>query len=93
METRLGNILYGVGLLGAGLSVFYAIDAMWVYESGTSLLRTSGHFLSREEMLVAAAIGGVLAVLSWRAGKAARSFVNKSAEMRATAKDPSKYYK
>ena len=88
MNTRLGNILYGAGLVGAAMSVFYAVDVMWVYESGKSLLPISGRFLSLEEMFVATAIAGVLAVLSWRAGVAARSFVNKSAELRAAVKDP-----
>ena len=80
MNTRLGNILYRAGLVGAALSLLYAVDAIWVHESGRSLLPISGRFVSREDMLTAIAIGIVLALLSWGTGTAARRYVNKLAE-------------
>ncbi len=76
MNTRLGIILYGAGLAAAAISVFYAIDAIWVYQSGKSLLPISGRFISREEIFATVAISIVLAVLSWRAGRAARDFLS-----------------
>jgi hypothetical protein len=80
MKTLLGNILYGAGLVGAALSLLYAIDAIWVHQSGRSLLRISGRFVSREDMLTAIAIGIVLALLSWGVGGVARYYVNKLAD-------------
>ena len=80
MKTLLGNILYGAGLVGAAISLLYAIDALWVHVSGRSLLAISGRFVSREDMLAALTIGVVLALLSWGAGMAARYYVNKLAE-------------
>ncbi len=77
MNTRLGNILYGAGLIGAAISILYSIDAVWVHESGKSLLSMSGRFVSREDMLAAIAIGVTLALWSWGAGAAARYFVYK----------------
>ncbi len=79
MNPRLGNILYWAGLVGAGISVFYAVDAIFVYQNGTSLLPISGRFISREEIFATVAISVVLAVLSWRAGTAARNFLIKPA--------------
>ncbi len=76
MNTRLGNILYGAGLIGAAISILYSIDAVWVHESGKSLLSMSGRFISREDMLAAIGIGIALTLLSWGAGAAARYFVN-----------------
>ncbi len=73
---RLGNILYGAGLIGAAISILYSIDAVWVHESGKSLLSMSGRFVSREDMLAAIGIGVALTLLSWGAGAAARYFVN-----------------
>ena len=61
MNTRLGNILYRAGLVGAALSLLYVVDAIWVHESGKSLLPISGRFMSREDMFAAIAIGVVLA--------------------------------
>jgi len=88
MKTRLGTILYRAGLTGAALSLLYAIDAIWVHESGQSLLPISGRYLSREEMHTAIAIGVTLALLSWGAGAAARHLLNKSAKQQAGAGDP-----
>ena len=80
MNTHCGNILYGAGLVGAAISLFYTVDAIWVHESGRSLLSVSGRFMSREDMLAAIAIGIVSALMSWGAGTAARYYVNKLAE-------------
>ena len=80
MNTRLGNILYGAGLVGAVISLFYVVDAVWVHEAGGSLLPISGRYMSREDMLAAIAIGVVLALLSGGAGGVARYYVNKLAE-------------
>ena len=80
MNTRFGNILFGAGLVGAALSLFYAIDAVWVHEGGGSLLPISGRYMSREDMLAAIAIGAVLALLSGGDGGVARYYVNKLAE-------------
>ena len=77
MNTRVGKILYGAGLAAAAICVFYAMDAMWVYGSGKSLLPISGRFISREEIFATVAISVVLALLSWGAGTAARYFSNK----------------
>jgi hypothetical protein len=84
MNARLGNILYGAGLAGAALSLLYAIDAVWVHESGRSLLPISGRHVSREEMFIAIGISVALALLSWGAGVAGRYYLNKSADSRAT---------
>ena len=86
MNTRLGNILNWVGLAGAAISIFYVVDAIWVFETGRSLLPISGRFLSRQDMLTAIATGTALALLSGGAGAAARYFVNKSAEKRTATK-------
>jgi hypothetical protein len=86
LTTRLGSILYLVGLAGAAISIFYAVDAVWVFESGKSLLPISGRFLSLEEMLITIAIAIVLALMSWGAGVVARDFVNKFAEKRTGGK-------
>lgn len=88
MKTRLGKIFYNIGLAGAALSLLYSIDAIYVHESGLSLLPISGRHVSRDEMLVAIAISITLALLSWGAGGAARYFVNKSAKQQASADDP-----
>ncbi len=80
MNALRGNILYGAGLVGAAISLFYAVDAIWVHESGRSLLPISGRFVSREDMLTAIAIGIVLALLSWGVGGVARYYVNKLAD-------------
>ena len=91
MNTRLGTILYVAGLVGAAMSSLYAIDAIWVHESGKSLLPITGRFVSREDMLATVAIGIVLTLLSWGAGTTARYTLNKSAEKRAAAeKRPTK---
>ena len=76
LNSRVGNILYGAGLVAAVLCVFYAIDAIWVYQSGKSLLPISGRFISREEIFATVAISVVVAVLSWRAGSAARAYLS-----------------
>ena len=88
LNTRLGSILYWAGLACAAIGVLYAVDAVWIYDSGISLLPTAGRYMSLEEMFVAVGIGVLLALISWRAGAAARSCVNKSAEMRTGAKYP-----
>lgn len=87
MNTRLGNILYKIGMAGAALSLLYSIDAIWVHGSGRSLLPISKNYVSREEMLIAIAIGIILALLSWGAGAAARRFLNQLAKKRARADD------
>ena len=73
-------ILYRAGLVGAALSLLYAVDVIWVHASGRSLLPIPGRFVSREGMLTAIAIGLMLALLSWGTGTAARYLVNKLAE-------------
>lgn len=88
MNTRLGNNLYNAGMAGAALSLLYAIDVIWVHESGQSLLPISGRHVSREEMLIAIAISITLALLSWGAGGAVRYFLNQAAEKQASADDP-----
>lgn len=88
MKTRLGKIFYNIGLAGAALSLLYSIDAIYVHESGRSLLPISGRHVSRDEMLITIAISITLALLSWGAGSAARHFLNKSAKKRADAGDP-----
>ena len=88
MNTRLGNILYRAGLVGAGIIIVYTIDVIWVHESGSSLLPISGRFVSREEMLAIAAIGIAMTILLWGSGTVARYLVNKSAESRAAANRP-----
>ena len=91
MNTRLGNILYGAGLVGAATSIIFSVDAIWVHGSGKSLLPIHGRFISREDMLATVAIGIVLTLLSWGAGTTARYTLNKSAEKRAAAeKRPTK---
>ena len=80
MAALLGNILYRAGMVGAALSLLYAVDAIWVHASGRSLLPIPGRFVSREDMFAAIAIGVVLALLSWGTGTAARRYVNKLAE-------------
>lgn len=87
MNTRLGNILYNSGMAGAGLSLLYSIDAIWVHASGRSLLQISGRHVSREEMLFAIAISITAALLFWGAGSLARFFLNKSAKQQAGAGD------
>ena len=87
MNTRLGNILYRAGLVGAAISLFYVIEVIWVYESGKSLLPISGRFISRQDMLETIATGTALALLLWGAGGAARYFVNRSAEKRVASND------
>ncbi len=79
MDTRLGNIFYGVGLAGAAVSSIYAIDAVWVHASGSSILPISGRFVSRDDMLSAIGIGLVSALVWWAAGAAARNLINRSA--------------
>ena len=87
MNTRLGSMMYWTGLIGTAICILYALDTIWVYESGRSILQTSGRFVSREDMLLGVVIGVVLAVLSLGTGVAARSSLNKSAEERAVTKD------
>lgn len=87
MNTRLGNMMFWTGLIGTAICILYALDTIWVYESGRSILQTSGRFVSREDMLFGVVIGVVLAVLSLATGVAARSSLNKSAEERAVTKD------
>ncbi len=86
LNARLGNILYWAGLAGAAISIFYAVDAVWVYESGRSLLLVSGRFVSLQELLTTIGISVVMAFVSWRVGKAARDFINKSPTGRPGAK-------
>ena len=75
MNSRLGNILYLAGLVGAGICVLFAVDAILINQNGRSFLPITGRFISGREMISAIAIGATLALLSWRAGVAARSFV------------------
>ncbi len=79
MNALRGNILYGAGLVGAAISLFYAVDVVWVHESGKSLLPISGRFMSREDMFAAIAFGVTLALLSGGAGEIARYYVKKLA--------------
>jgi len=80
MKTRLGNTLYRAGLIGVAISLFYAVDAIWLHENGRSLLPIFGRYFSRGDMLYTIEIGVVLALLSWGTGTAARYYVNKLAE-------------
>jgi hypothetical protein len=84
-KSRLGSILYGAGLFGAAICVLFLFDAISVHQSGESLLPISGRFLTRQDMVVTIAVAAVLALLSWRAGVAARNYVNRSAEKRRAA--------
>ena len=86
MHKRLGNILFLAGLVGAALSMLYAVDVIWVHESGRSLLPISGRFVTRGNMLDAVGIGFVLALVFLGAGTAARYILNTSAEKHRTAK-------
>jgi type III secretory pathway component EscT len=86
MNTRLGNILYRAGLVGAAISVLYTVDVIWVHENGRSLLPVAARFVSREEMLIDVSIGVVLALVFWGAGWAARYIFNKVAEKQPTPK-------
>ncbi len=79
MKTLLGNILYRAGMVGAALSLLYAVDAIWVDQIGRSLLPIFGHFMPREDVLYTIEIGIVLALVSWGTGTAARYYVNKLA--------------
>ncbi len=72
MNSRLGIILYLAGVIGAGVCILFAVDSILIYQSGNSFLLISGRFVSRGEMISAIAIGATLALLSWRAGVAAR---------------------
>ena len=80
MNTRLGNILYRAGLVGAALSLLYAVDAIWVDQIGRSLLPIFGHFMPGKNVLYTIEIGIVLALVSWGTGTATRYYVNKLAE-------------
>ena len=80
MKTRLGNTLYRAGLIGAVISLFYIVDAIWMHENGGSLLPIFGRFLPHENLLYSIEFGIVLALLSWGAGTAVRFYVNMSAE-------------
>lgn len=80
MKARLGNTLYKAGLIGAVISLFYVVDTIWVHAGGRSLLPIFGRFLPGEDMLYTIEIGGVLALLSWGTGAAARYYMNKLAE-------------
>ncbi len=88
MKTRFGDVLFWTGLAGAAICILYAVDTIWIRESGRSLLGISGLFESFDDTFAAVAIGVVLAALFCGAGVAARSFVNKSAELRAAEMDP-----
>jgi len=88
MNTRLGIIMFWTGLIGAAMCILYTVDAVFVYESGKSILYSSAHFASREDMLLAVIVGVVLALFFPSIGATAQSFVNKSAEERAAAKVP-----
>ena len=83
MKYRLGNFLYGAGLVGAAICLLYAVDAVWVHESGRSLLGITGRFKSQEDVTAAIIISIVLAAVSAGIGTSARSYVNKSAARRA----------
>ncbi len=87
MKTRFGDVLFWTGVIGAAICMLYAVDTIWIHQTGRSILQISGGFQSREDMLTAVAIGIVLACLFGGAGVAARSHVNKSAEIRAAAID------
>ncbi len=88
MKTRFGDVLFWTGVIGAAICMLYAVDTIWIHQTGRSILQISGGFRSFEDMLAAVAIGVVLAVLFWGAGVAARSHVNKSAEKRSGPKEP-----
>jgi hypothetical protein len=79
MKTRLGNNLYWAGVIGAAICVLFIFDAISVRQSGESVLPISGRFLSHGDLVASVAIGFALALLSWRAGVAARSYVDKAA--------------
>ncbi len=86
MNTRLGNILYWAGLVGAAVSILFTIDVIWVHQSGRSLLPISGRFVSRADMLADISIGIVVTLAFWGGGAAARYLVNKAAEKRPPSK-------
>ena len=83
MKDRLGDILYGAGLVAAAICLLYAVDVVWVHESGRSLLGITGRFISQEDVSAGIIISIILAGVSWGVGAAARSYVNKSAAKRA----------
>lgn len=82
--------MFGIGLVGAMGSLLYAVNTIWIFESGVSLLRTSGRHISYEEMLVAVGISIALILLSAGLCLAAKSFLNKASEENA-AKDNTRY--
>jgi hypothetical protein len=59
--------MYGIGLVGAVGSLLYAVNTIWIFESGVSF----------EDMLVAVGISIALILLSAGLCLGARSFLNK----------------
>ena len=86
MKTRFGNILYAVGLIGAAASLLFAVEAIWVHQSGRSFLSAGGRFVSRQDMLTSIGIGVVAALVFWAVGTLARSALQRSAGKRKLAK-------
>jgi hypothetical protein len=72
--------MYGIGLVGAVGSLLYAVNTIWIFESGVSLLQTSGRHISYEEMLVAVGASIILILLSACLCLAAKSFLTKVSE-------------
>jgi hypothetical protein len=83
MSIFFGNFMYGFGLIGAMGSLLYAVNTIWIFKSGESILRTSGRYVSYEEMLAAVGISIALIMLSAGLCLAARSFLNKASEENA----------
>ena len=73
MRMRFGDILYYVGLIGAAVSLLFAIDSVWVHQSGRSLIPIDGRFVSRDDMVTNIGIGIVAALVFWALGSLARS--------------------
>ena len=75
--------MFGIGMVGALGGILYAVNTIWIFESGVSLLRTSGRHVSYGEMLVAVGISIALILLSAGLCLAAKSFLNKASEENA----------
>jgi len=63
-------------MVGAAAGAAYAIDLVWAFRSGTSLLPNSTRYMSLETTLTLVAMSLVFAVASWRLGRAARDLLN-----------------
>jgi len=86
MHMRLDNFLYGVGLFGAALGVLYAVDAIWVHETGRLILPFSDRYISRDTMIERIGVGILLTLLCWGAGASARFLVQRSGRRQRLAK-------